>query len=67
MPERIFMTYTNATAIPYQGSTLGHHIVLNYIDVNGEHYTLQGVPENPLQHNIDKLAGFFQEVRGSRE
>ena len=27
MPEKIYLTYTNATSIPYQGSTLGHHIV----------------------------------------
>jgi hypothetical protein len=32
MSEKIFLTYTNATAVPYQGSVLGHHIVLNYID-----------------------------------
>jgi hypothetical protein len=25
MSEKIFLTYTNATAVPYQGSVLGHH------------------------------------------
>src|ERR1700731_2364593 len=61
MSERIFLTYTNATAIPYQGSELGHHIVLNYIDSNGEHHTLQGVPEHKFDHNIDKLGAFVRE------
>jgi hypothetical protein len=61
MSERIFLTYTNATAIPYQGSELGHHIVLNYIDSNGEHHTLQGVPEHRFDHSIDKLGAFIRE------
>src|ERR1700732_1773049 len=61
MPERIFLTYTNATAVPYQGSVLGHHIVLNYIDANGVHHTLQGVPEHSFEHNIDKLKAFLYE------
>jgi hypothetical protein len=61
MPERIFLTYTNATAVPYQGSVLGHHIVLNYIDANGVHHTLQGVPEHTFEHNIDKLKAFLYE------
>jgi hypothetical protein len=38
MSEKIFLTYTNATAIPYLGSVLGYHIVLNYIDANGQPY-----------------------------
>jgi hypothetical protein len=59
MPERIFLTYTNATAVPYQGSVLGHHIVLNYIDANGVHHSLQGIPEHGFEHNIDKLKAFF--------
>jgi hypothetical protein len=41
MSEKIFLTYTNATAVPYQGSVLGRHIVLNYIDSNGVHHTLR--------------------------
>src|SRR5438445_12750976 len=61
MPERIFLTYTNATAVPYQGSTLGHHIVLNYIDSNGYHHTLQGTPEHKFEHNAGKLAAFVRE------
>jgi hypothetical protein len=58
MPEKIFLTYTNATALPYQGTVLGHHIVLNYIDSNGKHHTLQGVPEHGFDHNLDKLIAF---------
>jgi hypothetical protein len=50
------MTYTNATAVPYEGTTLGHHIVLNYIDADGKHHTLQGTPANNFQHNVDDLA-----------
>jgi hypothetical protein len=61
MSEKIFLTYTNATAVPYQGSVLGHHIVLNYIDSNGDRHTLQGVPENPFVHNIEKLWAFIRE------
>src|ERR1700730_10984653 len=61
MPERIFLTYTNATAVPYQGSVLGHHIVLNYIDANGVHHSLQGAPEHSFEHNIDKLKAFLYE------
>jgi hypothetical protein len=40
--------------VPYQGPVIGHHIVLNYIDSNGFHHTLQGVPEHRFDHNIDK-------------
>ena len=61
MPEKIFLTYTNATAVPYQGSVLGHHIVLNYIDNNGDHHTLQGRPQHSFDHNIDKLRAFIRE------
>jgi len=61
MPERIFLTYTNATAVPYQGSVLGHHIVLNYIDANGAHHSLQGTPEHRFEHNFDKLKAFYDE------
>jgi hypothetical protein len=61
MSEKIFLTYTNATAVPYQGSVLGRHIVLNYIDSNGVHHTLQGVPENPIDHNFGKLGASIRE------
>jgi hypothetical protein len=49
MSEKIFLTYTNATAVPYQGTELGHHIVLNYIDSNGVHHTLQASNE-PMRY-----------------
>jgi hypothetical protein len=51
MSENFFLTYTNASALPYQGSVLGHHIVLNYIDSDGIHHTLQGLPQNSFAHN----------------
>ena len=34
---------------------------MNYIDANGAHHTLQGVPEHKFEHNIDKLDAFFKE------
>src|SRR5712691_1187559 len=61
MSEKIFLTYTNATAVPYQGSVLGRHIVLNYIDSNGIHHTLQGMPKHKFDHNIGKLGAFVRE------
>ena len=61
MPERIFITYTNATAVPYQGTTLGHHAVLNYIDSKGNHYTLEGKPEHKFDRNAEKLAAVLRE------
>jgi hypothetical protein len=62
MPERIFMTYTNASAVPYQGSTIGHHIVLNYVDSDGKHHTLDGKPERPHRRNVDKLGAFIADA-----
>ena len=61
MSERIFLTYTNATAVPYQGAVLGHHVVLNYIDSNGNHHILQGVPERRFDRNIDKFVAAGRE------
>ncbi|QWG17135.1 hypothetical protein KMZ68_19430 [Bradyrhizobium sediminis] len=61
MSEKIFLTYTNASAVPYQGSVLGYHIVLNYIDSEGNHHTLEGIPQNGFGHNIDKLAAAVSE------
>ncbi|MGH6755344.1 MAG: hypothetical protein ACREDP_24585, partial [Bradyrhizobium sp.] len=43
-----------ASAVPYQGSVLGHHVVLNYIDSNGKHCTLQGMPEQKFDRNAAK-------------
>ncbi|MBR1282267.1 hypothetical protein JQ597_09495 [Bradyrhizobium sp. AUGA SZCCT0177] len=61
MAERIFMTFTNASALPYQGAVLGHHIVLNYIDSEGKHHTLEGVPEQKFDRNVAKFLAFVQE------
>ena len=61
MRERIFLTYTNATAIPYHGAVLAHHVVLNYIDANGKHHTLEGVPERKFNHNVEKRIAFSLE------
>jgi hypothetical protein len=61
MRERIFLTYTNATALPYHGAVFAHHVVLNYIDANGKHHTLEGVPERKFNHNVEKLVAFSLE------
>jgi len=61
MTEKIFLTYTNATAVPYQGSVLGHHVVLNYIDSSGNHFTIEGVPQHKFDHNLGKLGAFLRE------
>ena len=61
MRERIFLTYTNASAVPYHGAVLGHHVVLNYIDSNGVHHTLEGVPERKFNRNAEKLDAYFRE------
>jgi hypothetical protein len=61
MRERIFLTYTNASALPYHGAILGHHVVLNYIDANGYHHTLEGVPERKFNRNAEKFVAFLRE------
>lgn len=61
MSERIILTYTNASALPYQGAVLGRHAVLNYVDANGYHHTLQGMPEHKFDHNAAKFLAFLQE------
>ena len=61
MSEKIFLTYTNATLVPYQGSVLGYHVVINYIDSADVHHTLQGTPERPFNNNIDKAKAFILE------
>ena len=61
MREKIFLTYTNATALPYHGAVFAHHVVLNYIDANGKHHTLEGVPERKFNHNVEKLIAFSLE------
>jgi hypothetical protein len=61
MRERIFLTYTNASSLPYHGAILGHHVVLNYIDANGYHHTLEGVPEHRFDRNAGKFVAFLRE------
>jgi hypothetical protein len=61
MSERIFLTYTNATAMPYLGTPRALHVVVNYIDSNGIQYTLQGVPEHGFEHNLEKAGAFLHE------
>jgi hypothetical protein len=61
MRERIFLTYTNASALPYHGAVLGHHVVLNYIDSNGVHHTLEGVPERKFNRNAEKFLAYLGE------
>ncbi|HKG99211.1 MAG TPA: hypothetical protein VKB08_00615 [Bradyrhizobium sp.] len=61
MSEKIFLTYTNATSVPFQGSVLGRHVVLNYIDSNGDHHILQAVPAHKFEHNIPKALAFVRE------
>ena len=65
MRERIFLTYTNASSLPYHGAILGHHVVLNYINANGDHYTLEGVPERKFDRNAGKSVAFLQEEKFS--
>jgi len=61
MPERIFLTYSNATAMPYLGMPRAHHVVVNYIDSDGVHSRLQGVPAHRFEHNFEKARAFLRE------
>src|SRR3954447_26880559 len=61
MRERIFLTYTDASALPYHGAIVGHHVVLNYIDSNGVHHTLEGVPERKFNRNAEKFLAYLAE------
>ena len=65
IPERIFLTYTNATAMPYLGSPRAHHVVVNYVDSDGVHYRVQGLPERTFEHNFEKAGAFIREEGGS--
>ena len=40
---------------------MGHHVVLNYIAADGNHYTLQGLPQHSFKHNLEKLGAFVRE------
>ena len=40
---------------------MGHHVVLNYIAADGNHYTLQGLPQHSSKHNLEKLGAFVRE------
>ena len=61
VPEKIFLTYTNATAMPYTGSPIARHVVVNYIDSNGVYSRLQGVPAHRFEHNFEKARAFLRE------
>jgi hypothetical protein len=61
MSEKIFLTYTNATAMPYTGWPIARHVVVNYVDTNGVHHRLQGVPARSFAHNLEKGRAFLQE------
>jgi hypothetical protein len=47
--------------MPYLGSPRAHHVVVNYVDSNGVHYRLQGLPERTFEHNIEKAEAFLRE------
>ena len=61
MSERIYLTYTNASAVPHVGTPIAHHVVINYVDSNGNHYTLQGIPQHKFEHNAEKARAFLSE------
>src|SRR3954451_19238753 len=61
MSERIYMTYTTASATNANGIVLGSHIVLNYIDSNGLHHTLEAVPEVKFSNSVEKGKAFIAE------
>lgn len=59
--ERIFVTYTTATAPWADGPVLGHHAVLNYIDKNGNHQVIEGKPSKPIATTLEKGIAFAGE------
>jgi hypothetical protein len=61
MSERIYLTYTTATAAGANGIVLGSHTVLNYIDSNGLHHTLEAQPEVKFTNSIEKAKAFIAE------
>jgi RTX calcium-binding nonapeptide repeat (4 copies) len=61
MSEQIYMTYTTASATNANGIVLGSHIVLNYIDSNGLHHTLQAGPEVKFSDTLEKGKAFIAE------
>ena len=61
MSERIYLTYTTATAAGANGVVLGSHTVLNYIDSNGLHHTLEAQPEVKFSNSFEKGRAFISE------
>ncbi len=62
MSERIhILTYTTATAAGANGVVLGSHTVLNYIDLNGLHHTLEAQPEVKFSNSFEKGKAFISE------
>lgn len=57
--ERIFVTYSIASAVGANGPILGHHAILNYIDKHGDHYVIEGEPAVDNLRTTAKKAGAF--------
>lgn len=62
--QRIFVTYSNATASPRSEQLLGeklilgHHKAINYIDKDGVRHVIEGTP----QHRSDQSLGSVDKV-----
>ncbi|UXS05585.1 hypothetical protein [Agrobacterium tumefaciens] len=65
--ERIFVTYSNATASPRSEQLfgekliLGHHKAINYIDKTGQRFVIEGVPEHRSSQSFGKALRFLNE------
>ncbi|MFS2039976.1 hypothetical protein [Agrobacterium tumefaciens] len=65
--ERIFTTYSNATASPKSEQLfgekliLGHHKAINYIDKNGKRFVIEGTPEHRSEQSFGKALRFLNE------
>src|SRR5690349_6868832 len=61
MPERIFLTYTNATGVPCQGSTLGHQLFSIMTTLMVIITRFKESRSARFQHNLDKASAFVRE------
>lgn len=48
--ERIYVSYSIASAASANGYPLGYHKILNYIDKNGAHFSIEGASE--IKYNV---------------